>query len=201
MALALLVAGWPPSPLAAAPDALPISGRVMDAGGQPLAGVSVVLEASRTAFSLRSFKRQTSEPVQVPTTSNADGRFTFDWRRDRHFTNLQLLVGLPVRKGGRDTFEVFLRQDISEQVRSADGRFEILLTVQGSAQLEWLRRFLAGQSHADEDKVFRELGRPDRLDHDAVLDESSWWYFGAGKVYHFRAGALQQVTHFDPPGA
>lgn len=200
-ALTVLLSGWPSLPLAADADALPIRGRVLDAEGQPMAGVSVVLEASRTAFRLRSFKRQTSEPVQVPTTSDADGRFSFDWRRDRHFNDLGLLVGLPVRKGGRETFEVFMRQDISEQARSADGPFEIFLTVQSSAQLEWMRRFLAGQAHADEDKVYRELGRPDRLDHDSVLDESSWWYFEAGKVYHFRAGALQQVTHFDPPGA
>lgn len=197
--LAVLFWAWPGVSSAAGADALPIQGRVTDAAGQPLVGVSVVLEASRTAFRLRSFKRQTSEPVQVPTTSDADGRFSFDWRRDHHFTELELLVGLPVRKGGRDTFEVFLRQDISEQARNAEGPFEIYLTVKESAQLDWLRRFLVGKVHADEDKVYRELGRPDRLDHDEVLDESSWWYFAAGKVYHFREGALQQVTHFEPP--
>jgi hypothetical protein len=203
MLVVLAMLGWalPGTGLAAGADALPIQGRVTDAAGQPLVGVSVVLEASRTAFRWRSFQRQTSEPVQVPTASDADGRFSFDWRRDRHFTNLQLLVGLPVRKGGRDTFEVFLRQDISEQARNAEGPFEIYLTVEESAQLDWLRRFLVGKVHADEDKVYRELGRPDRLDHDEVLDESSWWYFAAGKVYHFRAGALQQVTHFEPPSA
>lgn len=185
----------------AAAETQHISGRVQGADGQALAGVHVVLEASRTAFRLRSFKRRTSEPVQLPTVTDAEGRFYFAWQRDRHFNELRLSVALPVQRGGRDTFEVFLEQDISEQVRAAEGPFEILLTVQSSAQLDWLRRFLDGTAHADEEKVFREMGRPERHDHDAVLDESSWWYFAVGKVYHFRAGQLDQVTHFDPPAA
>lgn len=176
-----------------------ISGQVQDDQGRTLSGVHVVLEASRTAFRLRSFKRQTSEPVQLPTVTDDAGHFTFAWRQDRHFTDLQLLVALPVQKAGVDTFEVFHRQDISALVRDADGPLEVLLTVEDSAQMDWLRRFLDGSVHPDEDKVFREMGRPERLDHDPVLDESSWWYFDVGKVYHFRGGQLDQVTHFDPP--
>ena len=178
-----------------------ISGQVRDADGQAIGGVHVVLEASRTAFRLRSFKRQTSAPVQLPTVTDADGRFNFAWQRDRHFTDLQLLVALPVQKAGVDTFEVFHQQDISAQVQGANGPVEILLAVEDSTQLDWLRRFLDGKAHPDEDKVFREMGRPERLDHDPILDESSWWYFDLGKVYHFRGGQLDQVTHFDPPAA
>lgn len=178
-----------------------IAGQVRDGQGHAIGGVHVVLEASRTAFKLRSFKRQTSEPVQLPTMTDDDGRFAFAWRQDRHFTDLQLLVALPVQKAGADTFEVFHKQDISALVRDASGPLEVLLTVEDSAQMDWLRRFLDGSAHADEDRVFREMGRPERLDHDPVLDESSWWYFDLGKVYHFRSGQLDQVTHFDPPVA
>lgn len=198
--LGLLLLGIFGMPTRAVADPGQISGYVRDASGQPIAGVTVLLEASRTAFRLRSFKRQTTEPVQLPTTTDTSGRFTFPWRQDRHFTDIELHVALPVKKGGRDAFERFLSQDISEQVRAAEGPLEVLLTVQDSTQLAWLRRFLDGTAHADEDKVFRDMGRPDRLDRDDVLDESSWWYFSAGKVYHFRAGKLDQVTHFDPVG-
>ncbi len=40
------------------------------------------------------------------------------------------------------------------------------------------------------------MGRPDRFDGEG--ETAAWWYFEAGKVYRFRAGALEQVEHFEP---
>lgn len=201
--LALLVTGMA-APLAArAPyrtgDTVRINGRVTGADGGPLGEVTVLLEVSRTAFKLRRFRREKGDTLQVSVTADEDGRFAIDWRWDSYYNTFELAVALPVRRDGRDSVEIFTRVDVTEKVR-AGSPVSVALEVENSGYLQWLREFLAGLASEDEIRIYREMGRPDRVDKDegGEAPESAWWYFEAGRVYRFRAGELEQVTHFEP---
>lgn len=181
-----------------------ISGRVTDASGQPLANVSVVLEVSRRSFNLlRFWQRREARPktdaLLIPTAADQDGNYAFEWRWDPYYDTFELAVALPVKKGGREAFEIFHRRDVTAEVRQGSP-VAVPLRVEETAYLGWLRRFLAGQASDDEQRIFRDMGRPDRVDQEerSAGTEVSWWYFEAGKVYRFLGGRLDQVVHFEP---
>ncbi len=185
-------------------EVVTLTGRVTDAEGQPLPNVSVVLEVSRRSFQLLRFwkskqAREKTDTLRIPTAADQDGNYRFDWRWDPYYDTFELAVALPVRKGGKEAFEVFHRHDATAGVRQANP-VDVALRVADTGYLGWLRRFLAGQASDDEKRIFRDLGRPDRVDveeHSAGT-EVSWWYFEAGKVYRFLGGRLDQVVHFEP---
>ncbi|MCP4662781.1 MAG: carboxypeptidase regulatory-like domain-containing protein [bacterium] len=203
VALMLLLAAVPAGLLYARTyrtgDPVTITGQVSDAGGRPMAEVEVLLEVSRRTFKLRSFRREKRDTLRVPATTDQDGRYSIVWRWDSYYNTFELAVALAVRKAGRDSIEVFTRVDVTEQVKGGSP-VVVPLVVEDTSYLESLREFLAGLASDDELRVYREMGRPDRIDagESGQDPESSWWYFEAGKVYRFRGGELQQVTHFEP---
>ncbi len=178
-----------------------ITGQVTDAEGRPLPNVSVVLEVSRRSFKLLRFwkPRQKTDTLKIPTAADQDGNYRFDWRWDPYYDTFELAVALPVKKGGKEAFEVFHRHDVTAGVRQANP-VDVALRVEDSGYLDWLRRFLSGEASDDEKRIFRDLGRPDRVDVEerSAGTEVSWWYFEAGKVYRFLGGRLDQVVHFEP---
>lgn len=181
-----------------------ISGRVADTAGEPLDGVSVIFEASRRGSRLsRLFKRKgapKTDTLQVPTTTDEEGNFSFEWGWDSYYDTFELVVALPVRHGERRDFEVFHRSDITATLKLGSPLATVLV-VEGTGYLTWLRNFLKGSASDDEKRIFGELGRPDRIDHRQNRNgdvETSWWYFAQGKVYRFVAGTLDQVVHFEP---
>jgi len=208
------VLGW--APMAAAADAAPrkgdhvlFSGQVSDADGKPVANVTVLLELSRTSFSLRHFKQVKKNTLRIPVTATVDGHYLHDWRWDGYYNTFELAVAVPSsrigrRSGGSDDYEVLHRLDVTERVRldappAGDAGDLVVVTpllVDKGGDLGWLRRLLAGTASGEEIRVLREMGRPDRAD--AHRDgASAWWYFEAGKVYRFRGGALEQVEDFE----
>ena len=179
-------------------DVIRIEGQVVDAENRWVSRVNVVLEASRTKFSLRKLERAEGETLRQPQVTDEEGRFAFDWRWDGHYNTFSLGVGLEVQRGGRPDFEVVERLDISDFVRSG-GPVRVNLKVPEAGYLRWLRGYLEGKATADEEKIYREQGRPDRVESSKhFAGESTWWYFGQGKVYRFRHGAFDRVDHFDP---
>jgi len=203
LALMLLLAAVPAARLDARTyrtgDPVTFTGQVTDAGGTPLDEVEVLLEVSRTVFKLRGFRREKQDTLRVPAKTDADGRYAIVWRWDGYYNTFELAVALAVRKAGRDSFEVFTRLDVTEQVKGGSP-VVVPLRVEDTSYLESLRQFLARLTSDDELRIYREMGRPDRIDQEETGEEpeSSWWYFEAGKVYRLRSGELQQVTHFDP---
>lgn len=183
-----------------------VSGQVTTSDGRPLPGVTVLLSASRKAFSLKKFRRQTGTALQMPATVDGDGRYQLNLRWDPYYNTFELAVALEVRKGGRDVHEggrdvheVYHRQDITRQVMQASP-VGIPLVVQGSAAIEELRTFLGSLKSDDEKRIYQEMGRPDRIDVGQIHydPDRSWWYFRAGKVYRFREGKLDEVVPFEP---
>lgn len=190
-----------PAPAPARPahrqgDTVPIAGRIVDKEGRPLSGVVVVLEVSRTAFSLLHLQQETGSVLRMPTKTDADGRFRFDWTWQRHYNVFQLAIGLEVTYGDRPGFEVAHRHDLTAEIeKTAPTDLNIVVTETG--YLSWLRRLLAGQATAAELKLYRENGRPGRVDEYSD-GKSAWWYFEAGKVYRLASGVLENVQSFTP---
>lgn len=194
--LALLAPAAQARPAHRQGDTVPIAGHVVDKEGKPLAGVMVVLEVSRTAFSLRHLQQETGSVLRMPMKTDAQGYFRFDWTWQRHYNVFQLTVGLEVTYGDRPGFEAVHRHDLSNEIADTTPS-DIRLVVTETGYLSWLRRLLAGQATADELKLYRENGRPGRVD-DYSDGKSAWWYFEAGKVYRLASGVLEQTQSFTP---
>lgn len=176
-------------------DPLTVTGTVVDGDGQPLADTTVILEMRRESFSIRSLDQRTGPPLQLTTTSDASGDFRFEIQPDDHYNLFELGVGVEVQRNGRPAYEILSRREITDLV-AGGGPVSVGIDVPEARFLRWLERWRDGRASVDEDKLFRDLGRPDRL----TLDdgETSWWYFAEGKVYRLRDGDLAQVQHFEP---
>lgn len=176
-----------------------LTGLVSDKQGQPLAGVKVVLEVSRTYFSMRHLRREAADMRKVSATTDARGEYTLDWPWDSYFNHFELTAGVPVRKGRTENLEELERIDVTQRTL-AGTPIVTAIVVQNAAFITHLREFIAAVRTEDERKVYDELGRPDRVETVQYPGwaEVSWWYFDAGRVYRFRDGRLEQVVPFDP---
>ena len=214
-AIATVIAVLLCAPLPAAADAVHrkgdhvlFSGQVTDAGGEPVGNVTVLLELSRNSFSWRRLKKVKRNTLRIPVTATVDGQYLHDWRWDGYYNTFELAVAIPRSGAGApagDDYEVLHRTDVTATVlagkrpQGTDRSIPVVtpLVVEGVGDLGWLRRLLGGKAGAEENRIFGEMGRPDRVDADDG-GASAWWYFEAGKVFRFRDGALEQVEHFEP---
>jgi hypothetical protein len=189
--------------LAAAPyddgQHIQFTGIVSDPQGQPLAGVRVVLEVSRTYFSVRHLRREAADMRKVSGTTNERGEYSLDWPWDSYFNHFEIAVGVPVRKAREERLEELERLDVTQRALASTPVVSAIV-VQNAAFISHLREFLASVRSDDEHKVYDEMGRPDRVETVQYPGwaEVSWWYFETGRVYRFRDGRLQQVVPFDP---
>lgn len=176
-----------------------LSGQVLDAAGQPLSGVTVLYEASRESFSLRRLgKGKKEDTLRLPTVTEADGTYSLDLRYDPYYNHFELACAVPVQRGGRETFEIYHRVDLGDRLL-AGGVIQTDLVVESSQEMLWFLRFVRGEVSQDERRIVAEMGHPDRVkEAEQSGDETSWWYFAAGKAYYFLDGSLQQVVHFEP---
>jgi len=79
----------------------------------------------------------------------------------------------------------------------------VAMVVQNAEFITALRSFLAGITSDDERRVYRDQGKPDKVEERVYEDgsgrkDASWWYFASGQVYRFRDGVLDGVDRFDP---
>jgi len=204
--LLCLLAALAPRPAAAAArydqgQRIQVTGVVADSQGQPLQGIRVVLEVSRTYFSIRNLRRTADPDVRrVSTTTDARGNYTLEWPWDNYFNHFEVVAGVPVRtKGGGERLEELARQDVTRRVLAGSPAV-VSVTVENRQFLDNLRQFLASIQTEDQRKVYQEMGKPDRIRNVQYPShlEASWWYFESGRVYRFRDGRLEQVVPFDP---
>lgn len=180
-------------------EKIQFTGVVTDRQGTPLEGVSVVLEVTRSTFSLRSLRNEPKESRRISTTTTAGGSFTLDWPWDNYFNRFEVLVGVPVRKPGGERLAVLSRLDVTDRLR---GGSPVVATVvvENRKFVDTLRAFVASLKSADERRVYEELGKPDEVKRvvSGSSSEASWWYFDLGKMYRFENGRLAEVVPFEP---
>lgn len=196
LAVALLLA------LAPAADArresgemLEIRGIVTDDQGRPLDQVRVVFEASRAVFSLRQLRPVLRDTARVSAVTDAAGGYSLRWPWDSFYNHFELVVGVPVRTAQGEELQVLERKEITRRL-GRDSQVAVPIVVEHADFVHNLRRFLATVDSPDEERVHRELGRPDRIELSG--DSQSWWYFERGRRYDFRDGRLTEVKTFDP---
>lgn len=181
-------------------ERIQVTGIVADAQGQPIPEVRVVLEATRTYFSVRELRRTADKEVRrVAATTNAAGEYTLVWPWDSYFNHFELAAGVPVRTRAGDGVQELARQDVTRRLLAGSPAV-ISVTIENRQVLDRLREFLASIRTEDQRKVYDEMGKPDRVrnvQYPTYL-ESSWWYFESGRMYRFRDGRLEQVIPFDP---
>lgn len=192
-----------PVPAAAAPyeqgQRIQFTGLVSDRQGQPLANVQVVLEVTRTYFSVRHLRREQVDTRKVRGTTNERGEYILEWPWDSYFNHFELVVGVPLRKARTEQLQELERLDVSKRA-VAGAPVVSALVVQNAAFIVHLREFLASVRTDDQRRVYDEMGRPDKVETVKYPSwaEVSWWYFETGRVYRFRDGHLEQVVPFDP---
>lgn len=173
-----------------------VQGVVVDDAGQPVGDATVLLDLRRESFSLRALDREASAPVRMPTLTDADGRFRFDIQPDRYWNRYDVSIAVDVERDGKPGFEILEQQDITASVAEG-GPVDLRLRLRQAGFLRWLATFRDGRASADESRLFREQGRPDRI-HRASDGVISWWYFETGQVYYLRAGRLEARDTFEP---
>jgi hypothetical protein len=177
-----------------------VTGIVADAQGQPLKDIRVILEVSRTYFSVRELHRTADPDVRkVAATTDAHGNYTIEWPWDSYFNHFEVAAGVPLHTPTGETVEELTRQDVTRRVNAGTPAV-VAITIDNLKLLDNLRQFLASIQTDDMRKVYHDMGKPDRIRNVQYPGhlEISWWYFEAGKVYRFRDGHLEQVTPFDP---
>lgn len=202
LALVALLLAAPSGARAAAPhdgERFIITGIVTDGQGMPLPKVQVALEAARSAFNLKTFRREKQGVQRLTTSTNERGEYSIEWPWSDFYNSFELVVGVPVRRGSVDKLRELERLDITS--RMAGGSPVVAaLAVTDTSFLKTLRDFLASIKSDDEHKVYAAMGQPDQVDRTQYPGslEATWWYFEAGKAYRFRDGKLVDTTPFDP---
>ena len=200
------IAAFTATPAAASPygdgEHVRFTGIVTDAGGKPMAGVEVALEAAQSHLSLREMRRVETDARRVLATTNAQGEYTIEWPWDEDFDHFHLLAGVTVRHGRTESLQVLEREDVSDRVEAGSPVVSAIV-IHDRGLIDRVHAFVAAVRSADEHRVYEEMGIPDdvkRVDFTghAPAAEVSWWYFDAGKAYRFRDGRLEQVDSFDP---
>ena len=183
-------------------DQVEITGVVTAPDSKPLDGVQVVLEASRTRLSLRRFERVKGDATRLSALTDAAGKYTLEWPWNSYYNTFELAVGVPVRRADGERFQALERLDITQRLKKASP-VVVAVVVQNAEFITALRSFLAGITSDDERRVYRDQGKPDKVEERVYEDgsgrkDASWWYFASGQVYRFRDGVLDGVDRFDP---
>jgi hypothetical protein len=176
-----------------------VQGVVADGQGKALRDLQVVLEASRMGFGVYPPGERKREVVTGSTQTDREGEYGLELGWNPRFNHFELVVAVPVVSRGAETLQELSRQDITRRVRQGSP-VAVPVTLQDTSFLTNLRTFLADVESADEQRVYRETGKPDRVDSVKYPDrtETAWWYFATGKVYRFRNGRLDKVEDFAP---
>jgi len=175
-------------------------GLVTDASGTPIPNVRVVLEASRRSLTLRKMRRESEGLVRRSTLTDDVGAYEFRWPWHGYYNSFYVLV---VDSAGGLKRDADLRiVEALEVTRTLqDGLSEpTSLIVSDSAFVLRHREFIASIQSPDQQRIYEEMGKPDRVETARRADgeEISWWYFASGQAFRFLDGAFTGTDDFDP---
>ncbi|MFQ5526839.1 MAG: hypothetical protein ACE5GX_11335 [Thermoanaerobaculia bacterium] len=176
-----------------------VTGVVTDLAAEPVAGIEVVLEASRHSYDYLRFRKRTPVVRTISGTTASDGSFELRWPWDKGFNRFELRFGVTVARPGGDYFHAMHKEDLSRRIKHGS---PVVSTVrlEDISFLVSYREFRESIEGEDQREVYREVGKPDKVRRrvSPAHSEVDWWYFDLGKVYRFRDGELVDVEDFEP---
>lgn len=180
-------------------DIVVIEGTVNDLSGQPIADLDIILETAKRGLSLRPFGRAKKEIARQTTKTDDQGRFRLEWTYEPRFNFFELLATVEVIEDGKTRLQILERMDITRTLKLGSP-VSVAFILEDTSFLNSLRSFLSVTSSDDERRIYRERGRPNRVDRleSPEFTESSWWYFSQGRVLRFRDGVLFSEEEFPP---
>jgi len=200
---ALVAASWAPA-VAAAPyrqgEIVVFTGVATDEQGQPIANLRVVLEVSRKSLSMRKMRREEKGLVRQSALTDGDGNYRFRWRWHSYYNLFRLMaVDSPGSLGRDEDLRPLETVDVTAQVKLG-GPVVTPLVVRDADFLNSHRAFLAGSDSADQQRIYEEMGKPDRVERmrRGSSEEISWFYFARGLAYCFLDGTLAASEDFAP---
>lgn len=175
-------------------------GLVRDARGEPIPGIRVVLEASRSARKVPGVKRASKGLTRVATLTGEGGAYRIEWEWHEYYNSFRLLV---VAGSGREPPAEDPGIVATVELGRLGGDSATIvtpLTVSDSTFVREHREFVASLGAADPRRIYEEMGKPDRVQRmrRGLSEEMSWFYFERGRVYRFLDGALAESEDFDP---
>jgi hypothetical protein len=187
------------SPQPADGTVVKVRGVVADEAGRTRAGVTVVLEGARRAFSYRKMRRADFNPASRIATSGEDGSFALEWPWHSYYNHFRLSAVVDVPRGAGNVDEHLLAEIDLTQRMKGEQTVLVQLTLEDPTVLDELRAFEASLQSEDHQRVYREQGKPDRVDRvPGQSGEETWWYFDRGAAYRFAAGTYVELDQFDP---
>lgn len=202
LSLLLVLCAFPAS--AAKPyrrgDTVRIQGSVLDAAGQPLAELTVVLVAAKKKLALGSLQRREEGLARVVTQTDSRGHFDFDWEWNPYYNAFRVQAEMTARSDdGPLERRVLERVDLTRRILEGDP-VVVSMQIDDASIFRDRQAFLATLGSDDQRDVYEQMGKPDKVDRLELArgEEVAWWYFALGKSYHFLDGRLQDVVEFDP---
>ena len=176
-----------------------IRGTVTDPNGEVLEGVKVVLEATRKSFRISKFGRSVVGSTKLAADTDATGNYVIRWPWDNYYNAFTVSAGVPVRKAAGFEIEPLAVEDISRRIGHGSP-IVAPLVIENSGFVRNLKSFVASLDTHDEMRIYERMGKPDKIEQMTfpTHEESTWWYFRAGKTYRFDNGSLLGVSEFDP---
>jgi hypothetical protein len=177
-----------------------VTGTVTDNAGSPVEGVTLELVAARKAFSLRDFRVRERGSRTLRSTTDGTGSFEIRWLHHPYYNRFELVAGVEVGlPGGETALRPLDRRELTHRIRQGSP-VVATFALADTGFVDAMRQLLADIDSEDERRVYREMGKPDKVRREQHLDrlETSWWYFDVGRVYRFHEGALDSVEEFEP---
>lgn len=177
---------------------LTVTGSVLDAAGQTLEGLQVVLTASKVSLSIKPFGRVPRKFSERTVLTNKNGEFTVQWPWERGYNRFELKVGVPYRDGAGDRLYVLETRDLTKRVK-ASRSVVVMVQIVDTSFIEARKRFMETLVSADQRRIYQELGQPQRADtvNTGEQTEVTWWYFKVGRLYRFADGELIEEKDFE----
>ncbi|MEM7479945.1 MAG: carboxypeptidase-like regulatory domain-containing protein [Acidobacteriota bacterium] len=176
-----------------------VRGVVTDTDGNPVPGVEVVLEASRSRLKLRTLSREQRDRTRLSSLTDERGRYSIQWHWNRYYNTFELIAGVPVRQADGGDLQPLERLDITRRLERSNPLVTPLV-VEDAEYIATVRKFLASLSTDDENRIYQQMGKPDRVEEQvsSQREEAAWWYFESGHVFRFVDGSLVSDERFSP---
>ena len=173
-------------------------GRVLTATGEGMPGWPVLLIGTQRYIELKRFTSGGSIGTVARVTTDANGYFSIDVPKDRHYQFWFLRFAEP---GQIDPVKYVIPEDVEITADARRGRVATLdKTIQMNPDWPEIERRIAeaGGESTEKGRILRTLGLPEKSVKDPSAGTEEWWYFTRGVLYTFSGTQPATQRKFEP---